>query len=122
MSPATAAVPATRLAFLDAAEARYQRAATSPAATPGAGLGLGPIRESAADVPELIAIARAGLLAQKLIEQHDGWARRLERVRQLHDAVDRGGGLLVCQHCTRPFATALWPCETLQILDGMPEP
>ena len=122
MSPATAIDPTTRLAFLDAAEARYQRAATSPGATPGAGLGLGPIRESAADVPELIALARAGLLAQTLIEQHDGWARRLERVRQLHDPVDRGGGLLVCQHCTRPFATALWPCTTLQVLDGMPEP
>lgn len=122
MSPATTTAPATRAAFLEEAEVRYQRAATSPAATPGAGLGLGPIRESAADVPELIAIARAGLLAQNLVEQHAGWARRLEMVRQLHEPVDRGGGLLVCQECTRPFATALWPCTTLQVLDGMPAP
>lgn len=121
MSPVTTLPPATRLAFLQEAEIRYQRAALSPAAVPGAGLGLGPIRESAADIPELIALARAGLLAQTLIEQHAGWAQRLERVRQLHESVDRGGGLLVCQECTRPFATALWPCPTVQVLDGMPE-
>lgn len=119
MSPATATAPATRLAFLDEAEARYQRAALSPGATPGAGLGLGPIRESAADVPELIALARNGLLAQNLVEQHAGWARRLDLVRQLHEPVDRGGGLLICQACSRPFEKALWPCETLQVLDGM---
>lgn len=122
MSPATAVDPATGLAFLEAAEIRYQRAATSRGATPGAGLGLGPIRESASDVPVLIELARSGLLARKLVEQHDGWARRLDLVRQLHEAVDRGGGQLVCQECTRPFATALWPCPTLQVLDGMPEP
>lgn len=122
MSPATAVDPAMVLAFLDAAEARYQRAATSRGAMPGAGLGLGPIRESASDVPALIALARAGLRAQVLIEQHDGWARRLEMTRQLHEPVDRGGGLIVCQECTRPFATALWPCRTLRRLDGMPEP
>ena len=122
MSPATAVDPAMGLAFLEAAEARYQRAATSRGATPGAGLGLGPIRESASDVPALIALARAGLLARKLVEQHEGWARRLERVRQLHEPIDRGGGLIVCQECTRPFATALWPCTTMQVLDGMPEP
>lgn len=122
MSPATAAAPATRLAFLEEAEARYQRAATSPGATPGAGLGLGPIRESAADVPELIALARAGLRAQVLIEQHDGWARRLELVRQLHGPEDRGGGLIVCIECSRPFRHELWPCPTMCALDGMPAP
>lgn len=122
MSPVTTPPSAVRLAFLEEAEIRYQLAALSPAAVAGAGLGLGPIRESAADVPELIAMARAGLLAQTLIEQHSGWAKRLERVRQLHESVDRGGGLIVCQECTRPFATALWPCPTAQVLDGMPEP
>lgn len=122
MSPATAVEPAMGIAFLEAAESRYQLAALSRGAIPGAGLGLGPIRESASDVPALIALARAGLLARTLVEQHDGWARRLARVRQLHESVDRGGGLIVCQECSRPFATALWPCLTMQTLDGMPEP
>lgn len=122
MSPATAVEPAMGLAFLAAAEARAQRVALLVGARPGGGLGLGPIRESAGDVPALIALARAGLLARMLVEQHDGWARRLERVRELHGPEDRGGGQLVCQECTRPFATALWPCLTMQILDGMPEP
>lgn len=122
MSPVTAVDPAMGLAFLAAAEARYQRAATSRGATPGAGLGLGPVRESAADVPALIELARAGLLARQLVAQHDGWARRLDLVRQLHEPVDRGGGLIVCQECTRPHVTALWPCTTLQVLDAMPAP
>jgi len=122
MSPVTASRSAARLTFLQEAETRYRRAALSPAAVPGAGLGLGPIRESAADVPELIALARAGLRAQTLLEQHAGWAQRLERTWQLHEAVDRGGGELVCQECTRPFATALWPCTTMQVLYGLEEP
>ncbi|QOR55800.1 MAG: hypothetical protein YHS30scaffold324_32 [Catenulispora phage 69_17] len=122
MSPTIAADPAMGLAFLDAADARYQRAATSRGATPGAGLGLGPIRECAADVPALIALARSGLLARMLVAQHDGWARRLDRVRELHAAEDRGGGLIVCLECSRPFETALWPCRTLQYLDAMPPP
>lgn len=122
VSPATAVDPAMGFAFLAAAEARYQRAATSRGATPGAGLGLGPVRESAADVPALIALARTGILARTLISQHDGWARRLDLARLLHEPVDRGGGLIVCQECARPFATALWPCLTMQVLDGLPEP
>jgi hypothetical protein len=108
--------------FLAAAEARVVRAQLSPGVRPGAGLGLGPIRESAADVPALITMARAGLLARTLIEQHDGWARRLERVRVLHGPEDRGAGLIVCIECSRPFECALWPCPTAQVLDGMPAP
>lgn len=122
MTAAIVAAPATDAAFLAAAEARAHRVALLVDAQPDGSLGLGPIRESAGDVPELIALARAGLLARTLVEQHDGWARRLERVRELHGPEDRGGGLLVCIECTRPFATALWPCLTMQILDGMPEP
>lgn len=122
MSPDTAARSAERLTFLQEAQTRHQRAALSPAAVPGAGLGLGPIRESAADVPKLIAMARAGLRAQTLVEQHDGWARRLELAWQLHGAEDRGGGLIVCLECSRPFEVALWPCRTMQVLFGMPEP
>lgn len=122
MSPATAVDPAMGIAFLAAAELRAERAQLAVGARPGGGLGLGPIRESAGDVPALIRLARDGLLARTLVEQHDGWARRLERVRQLHEAQDRGGGLLVCQECSRPFEVALWPCLTMQILDGMPEP
>ena len=123
MSPLAAVEPLPDAAFLAAAEARAQRVALLLSERPGSWYrALVPLRESAADVAPLIKVARAGVLARMLVEQHDGWARRLERVRQLHEPVDRGGGLLVCQHCTRPFATALWPCETLQILDGMPEP
>lgn len=123
MSPAIVATPATDAAFLAAAEARAQRVALLLGEQPGSWYRvLGPIRDSAADVTPLITVARTGLLARTLVEQHDGWAGRLERVRQLHEPVDRGGGLLVCQECTRPFATALWPCPTMCALDGLPEP
>lgn len=122
MSPVVAADPATGIAFLEAAETRAIRARRSGGWQPGAGLGLGPIRESAADVPALIALARSGLLARMLIAQHDGWARRLERVRELHGPEDRGGGLIVCLECSRPFEQVLWPCQTSQRLDGMPAP
>lgn len=122
MSPRAVADPALGIAFLSAAEHRAVRARQSAGWPPGAGLGLGPIRESAADVPALIALARSGLLARKLVEQHDGWAVRLERVRALHGPEDRGGGLIVCLECSRPFERVLWPCPTAQLLDGMPAP
>lgn len=123
MSAAIVATPAADAAFLAAAEERAQRVALLVGQQPGSWYRvLGPIRDSAADVAPLITVARAGLLARTLVEQHDGWATRLERVRELHGPEDRGGGLLVCQECTRPFATALWPCPTMQLLDGMPEP
>lgn len=68
MSPATAVDPAMGLAFLAAAELRAERAQLAAGARPGGGLGLGPIRESAGDVPALIVLARAGLRAQVLID------------------------------------------------------
>lgn len=122
MSPATAIDPARAMVFLAEAERRYQRAATITNARSTGGLLLGPIRSSAADVPDLVALARDGLLARMLVAQHEGWARRLERVRELHNPEDRGGGLLVCLECSRPFQAALWPCTTMQLLDGMPPP
>lgn len=118
MSPRVLADPALGVAFLAAAEARAARAQLSAGWQPGAGLGLGPVRESAADVPELIELARAGLLARSLVQQHDGWARRLELVRELHGPEDRGGGLIVCIECSRPFERVLWPCPTMLVLDG----
>lgn len=120
---ALAPAPVADAAFLAAAEQRAQRASLL--------LGdrrvscyeaLRLLRESAADIPQLIAAARAGLLARTLIEQHDGWARRLEMVRQLHGPEDRGGGLIVCIECSRPFRHELWPCPTMCALDGMPAP
>ena len=123
MSPATAIEPALDAAFLAAAERRAQRVAELLGERPGSWYrALGPIRESAIDVPALVALARAGLRAQLLIEQHDGWSRRLQQVRELHGPEDRGGGLIVCLECSRPFRHELWPCRTMQMLDGMPEP
>lgn len=120
---AAAPAPAVEAAFLAAAEQRAQHVALLLRQQPGSWYrALVPLRESAADVTPLIAAARSGLRARILIKQHDGWARRLDLVRQLHEATDRGAGLLVCQECSRPFATALWPCLTLQVLDGMPPP
>lgn len=123
MSPTAVIEPATDAAFLAAAEQRAQQVALLLGDRPGSWYrAIVPLRESAADVAPLIRVARAGVLARTLVEQHDGWARRLERVRELHGAEDRGGGLIVCIECSRPFATALWPCLTMQVLDGMPEP
>lgn len=123
MTALAAVEPATDAAFLVAAEQRAQRVALLLGERPGSWYrALVPLRESAADVAPLIRVARAGVLARMLVEQHDGWARRLELVRQLHEPIDRGGGLIVCLTCSRPFEVALWPCETLQVLDGMPEP
>lgn len=119
MSPATAIEPALDAAFLAAAERRAQRVTDRPGSWYRA---LGPIRKSAIDMPALVALARAGLRAQVLIEQHDGWAQRLELACQLHGAEDRGGGLIVCLECSRPFEVALWPCRTMQLLYGIPEP
>lgn len=122
MSPCVVTDPALSIAFLEAAETRAVTARRSAGWRPGAGLGLGPIRQSAADVPALIELARSGLLARKLIEQHGGWARRLEHLREMHGPEDRGGGLIVCLECSRPFERVLWPCPTMQVLDGMPAP
>lgn len=123
VSPASAVAAVLDAAFLVAAEQRAQHVALLLGDRPGSWYrALVPLRESAADVAPLIVVARAGLRAQVLIEQHDGWAQRLEIVRQLHGPEDRGGGLLVCLECTRPFAVALWPCTTMQVLDGMPPP
>lgn len=123
MSPTAIVEPAMDTAFLTAAEQRAQHVALLLGERPGSWYrAIVPLRESAADVAPLIRVARAGVLARMLVEQHDGWARRLAMVRQLHEPVDRGGGLLVCQECTRPHVVALWPCTTMQLLDGMPEP
>lgn len=119
MSPVAAVEPALDAAFLAAAEARAQRVALLLGERPGSWYrAIVPLRESAADVAPLIKVARAGVLARMLIEQHDGWARRLERVRQLHGPEDRGGGLIVCLECSRPFRHELWPCLTMRVLDG----
>jgi len=85
---ALAAEPASDAAFLAAAEARAQRVSLLLGDRRGSCYeALRLLRETAADVPRLLAVARAGLLARTLIAQHDGWARRLELVRLLHEPV-----------------------------------
>jgi len=45
---------------------------------------------------------------------------RCAQVRALHDVIDVGGGLLVCEECSRGGIRVIWPCPTLRLLDDMP--
>jgi hypothetical protein len=47
---------------------------------------------------------------------------RCAQVRALHDVIDVGGGLLICEECCRGGVRVIWPCPTLQLLDDMPAP
>lgn len=49
-------------------------------------------------------------------------ADRAPAIRQLHEAINCGGGLLICRTCGSLQDYVLWPCTTLQILDNMPAP
>lgn len=54
----------------------------------------------------------------------DGLSIRAAAVRELHAAEYIGGGLIVCMYCTllRTKSFVIYPCRTLQLLDGLAAP
>lgn len=79
----------------------------------------GPLRAFAlVDAPRLVAIAARGVAARV---QFAGLAIRAAAVRDLHAPEDRGGGLLLCRTCST-WLFVLWPCPTMQALDGLEAP
>ena len=119
MSPALDARCRDGFVLLDAATRRHDTALTVLGVAGAPSLSARAlIREALTDIPPLLEIARDGLLARQLLNDHAGWQRRLEMVRMLHGPEERAGGLIVCLECSRPFEPAVWPCRTLRYLDG----
>lgn len=80
---------------------------------------IGPMRAFVlVDAPRLAGIASRGLVARLAF---DGLAIRAAAVRELHAPEDIGGGLVLCQACST-WLFVLWPCPTLQLLDGLDAP
>jgi hypothetical protein len=74
-------------------------------------------------VPQLFAIALRGVQARVQLDALAGLSIRVEIARGLHSADDRGAGLIVCSHCSRfRHRPILFPCPTLQALDGLEAP
>ena len=73
------------------------------------------------EFPDLLDIAERGLAARHELEATAGLSIRAHAVRELHAPEDTGGGLLLCRTCST-WLFVIWPCPTLQLLDGLAAP
>lgn len=89
--------------------------------SPGRPQAFDPLARVLGDVPQLVELAKRGLLDRALIQQQAGLRERAAAVRTLHDLTELPGTGPICAHCSelarRPVA---WPCPTTDRNDGNP--